>query len=269
MAINKILFQPTFKVKKSEEDALYIKEKPKSSRKTLIIYTIILAIVLVIIVFLFHKTFYINQESQRTVEMRKDNLVRITGPGLYFKFLFRKYIQYPINIQKISFENVSIDSSDKYQFNSQLVLLYQIPEDKIKYIHRKHIDYKKKLEVITTETFKNKLATVRMIDVPMKRQEIESDVQENIRQKIKQLLKINLRSFHFHYDKQPEEFLRKLAAQRMAAEDKILIEKTKDWNKKQASLRELVDAEAKTLIEKAQYRASIPDMEQIEAIAKP
>ncbi|EDN70019.1 band 7 protein [Beggiatoa sp. PS] len=180
-------------------------------------------VIIFFIGFLISEAYYINEESQRAVEMRFGKLIKITGPGLHFKLPFiESYHQYQLSLQRILPKDivpndeiqtsqegiVNTASLDNYALNANIALLYRLPEEQVEYIHRNMPDFKQLLEYMVINIFKEEIGLINMIEVPKKRGDLSKNVIEKLKRKVQDInLKIELYDFSLPYYDWSEEFL--------------------------------------------------------------
>ncbi|EDN70021.1 hypothetical protein BGP_1815 [Beggiatoa sp. PS] len=179
-------------------------------------------------------SYYINEEWQRAVETRAGEFIRVTGPGLRLKLPFiEKYQQYRIDLQQIQVNQVKVKTKNEknrkkgYEFEANILLLYRLPEEQIKYIHSKYYDFKKKLEKIIQKRFRIEISQIKMADIPKMRNSIAKQVLKEIKQEIQDInLKLELYDFGILYYSWSEEFRRDIRKADYKKEQMIADKKT-------------------------------------------
>jgi regulator of protease activity HflC (stomatin/prohibitin superfamily) len=88
---------------------------------------------------------YVNDETERAIVTNSGKYIRTTGPGMHWKIPFQEsYRRYPVSIEQMKIQDVSTSTVDNYAINATIVLLYRLPEEKLKQIHRNVPDYQEK-----------------------------------------------------------------------------------------------------------------------------
>jgi len=158
---------------------------------------------------------YVNDETERAIITNSGEYVKTTGPGMHWKIPFQEsYRQYPVSIENMKIQGVSTSTVDNYAINATIVLLYRLPEDKLKSIHRNVPDYQEKIQVVATSRFKNELGNIKMDELADRRAEIEKKVYQSVKEEINRLFAINVVDFTIPYYGWSQSF--KQAAKREA-----------------------------------------------------
>lgn len=117
----------------------------------------------------------------------------IAQPGLHMKIPFADdVIQYTTATQQVEIEKGTVNTFDNQKAFPTLLVQYDIPPDGIKIIFEKYPNYEQRIYSLASDIMKIQFGKYNVMDIPSKRDEIESSILGALSKEAKRLYGANI-----------------------------------------------------------------------------
>lgn len=117
----------------------------------------------------------------------------IAKPGLHFKNPFTdSVVEYTTATQQVEIEKAGVNTSDNQKSYITMLVQYDTPPDGIKIIYEKYPDYGNRIYSLASDIMKNEFGNFQVMDIPVKRYEIEQNILAKLAKEAKRLYGANI-----------------------------------------------------------------------------